>query len=246
MHDTGTPPQFSLGKPPDMLEVPHSDRRGSQGAVNIISDHITFGGTKRSELRALHRLASRLPANAVVVEIGSAQGRSTLVLAHAVCNGNGGEVFAIDPFEPDAAIPSALTNNEAALRENIARSGFTNITIIKDFSSNVGRWFDRPIDLLFIDGDHRYEAVKADFDLFEPKIVDGGILAMHDVGVGAGPRRVAFEAIYGSPRFSGLHTVRTMLIARKTDGERWTQPYYRAKHAAYYGLSLLARRLRPG
>ena len=246
MHDTGTPPQFSLGKPPDMLEVPHSDRRGSQGAINIISDHITFGGTKRSELRALHRLASRLPANAVVVEIGSAQGRSTLVLAHAVCNGNGGEVFAIDPFEPDAAIPSALTNNEAALRENIARSGFTNITIIKDFSSTVGRWFDRPIDLLFIDGDHRYEAVKTDFDLFEPKIVDGGILAMHDVGVGAGPRRVALEAIYGSPRFSGLRTVRTMLIARKKNGERWTQPYYRVKHAAYYGLSLLARRVRPG
>jgi len=228
-----------------MLNVPHSDQLGSRGTVNIISEHITLGGTKRSELRALHRLASCLPSDAVVVEIGSAQGRSTLVLAQALCDGNGGEVFAIDPLVHNEAIPSAQAHNETALRKNIALSGLTNIEIIKDFSSDVGQWFDRPIDLLFIDGDHRYDRVKADFDIFEPKVVDGGIIAMHDVGVCAGPRRVAHEEIYGSSRFSRLRTVRTMLFARKEPGERWTQPFHRAKHAAYYRLSLLARQVLP-
>lgn len=37
------------------------------------------------------------------------------------------------------------------------------------------------IDFLFIDGDHSYEGVKQDFNLFAPLVKPGGIIALHDI-----------------------------------------------------------------
>lgn len=209
-----------------------------------VSRHIAFGGTRQAELRALYVAASRLPGNATVVEIGSAQGRATLVLAQALCDGNGGIVHTIDPMVYNKSIASTWVDNEPILRENIARSGLRNIEVIKDISSRVGTRFDRSIHLLFIDGDHSYEAVRSDFELFEPRVVSGGVIALHDVGVCAGPRRLAREEVYGSPRFSGIRTVRTMLVAVKRPGPRGSQWFHRTKHGAYYLAASLAGRLR--
>ena len=37
------------------------------------------------------------------------------------------------------------------------------------------------LDLLFIDGDHAYEGVKRDFELYSPLVRRGGIVAFHDI-----------------------------------------------------------------
>jgi predicted O-methyltransferase YrrM len=39
----------------------------------------------------------------------------------------------------------------------------------------------RPVDFLFLDGDHRYEAVRRDFELYVPLVREGGIVALHDI-----------------------------------------------------------------
>ena len=39
----------------------------------------------------------------------------------------------------------------------------------------------RPVDFLFIDGDHSYEGVKKDWDMYKPLVREGGIIALHDV-----------------------------------------------------------------
>lgn len=44
--------------------------------------------------------------------------------------------------------------------------------------------FPEGVDFLFIDGDHSYEGVKADFDNFSPLVRPGGIIAFHDIGAG--------------------------------------------------------------
>jgi len=41
---------------------------------------------------------------------------------------------------------------------------------------------DKKIDFLFIDGDHRYEAIKNDYNLYSPLVRDGGVIAFHDIG----------------------------------------------------------------
>lgn len=40
---------------------------------------------------------------------------------------------------------------------------------------------DEPLDFLFIDGDHRYEGVKNDAELYMPLVRDGGVIAWHDI-----------------------------------------------------------------
>jgi cephalosporin hydroxylase len=40
---------------------------------------------------------------------------------------------------------------------------------------------DRPVDFLFIDGDHSYDGVKRDFELWSPLVRPGGIIAFHDM-----------------------------------------------------------------
>jgi predicted O-methyltransferase YrrM len=38
-----------------------------------------------------------------------------------------------------------------------------------------------PLDVLFIDGDHSYDGVRADFERYAPLVRSGGIVALHDI-----------------------------------------------------------------
>lgn len=40
---------------------------------------------------------------------------------------------------------------------------------------------NHPIDFLFIDGDHRYDGVKRDYELYMPLVRPGGLIAFHDI-----------------------------------------------------------------
>ena len=40
----------------------------------------------------------------------------------------------------------------------------------------------RQVDMLFLDGDHQYESVKADFESHHARVRAGGIIAFHDAG----------------------------------------------------------------
>ena len=55
-----------------------------------------------------------------------------------------------------------------------------NLTFLRGFSSDIGREFRLPIDFLFIDADHSYEAAKADWQEWFPKVKKNGYVALHD------------------------------------------------------------------
>lgn len=40
---------------------------------------------------------------------------------------------------------------------------------------------DRPVDLLFLDGDHSYGGVSQDFNWYAPLVRDGGLVVCHDI-----------------------------------------------------------------
>lgn len=50
------------------------------------------------------------------------------------------------------------------------------------------------LDLLFIDGDHNYDAVLSDWLLYSPLVRPGGLVAFHDIGT-------TVEGYYGVPQF---------------------------------------------
>jgi predicted O-methyltransferase YrrM len=49
------------------------------------------------------------------------------------------------------------------------------LTKAKDFFE------DKPLDYLFIDGDHTYDGVKQDFEMYSPMVRPGGIIVFHDI-----------------------------------------------------------------
>ena len=118
----------------------------------------------------------------VIVEIGSARGKSSCSLALG-CRENGkGKVYAIDPHIPNPwSELSTSGNNEQFLRNRLKQYGLESFCeVVRDTSLNAAKTWKLPIDLIFIDGSHSYEGVKADFELFQPFFTEKTLVVFHD------------------------------------------------------------------
>jgi predicted O-methyltransferase YrrM len=58
--------------------------------------------------------------------------------------------------------------------EGDSHSAETKNAVVKELGGN-------RLDVLFIDGDHSYEGVRADFEQYAPLVRPGGIVALHDI-----------------------------------------------------------------
>lgn len=133
-----------------------------------------------AEGELLFSLAASCPAGGTIVEIGSWKGKSTTWLGEGAGRTRGIRIFAIDPHEPYLADPQADSLRD--LRANLERLALTElVTPIVARSQAAAASFDQAIDVLFIDGDHEEEPVKADVALWLPKVRPGGSIALHDV-----------------------------------------------------------------
>jgi len=81
-----------------------------------------------------------------------------------------------------------------------------NTLLIRAYSPEVATcWNAKMEDIIFLDGDHRYEAVKADIAAWLPKIRPGGLLCGHDYstrGNNVGVKK-AVDEVLGSTVFIG-------------------------------------------
>ncbi len=163
----------------------------------------------------LHRLAQLNPGKGVIVEIGSWKGKSTIWLALGSMAVGGEKVYAVDPHTPLLEEGYAVDTG-AEFRKNIEEAGVSGhvIPLVKT-SEEAAQGWDKPVKLLWIDGDHRYEYVKRDFLLWEPHVIEGGIVAMHDTIRKKGPKRVLWESIFRSHRFQDISIVDNITAARK-------------------------------
>ncbi len=100
-----------------------------------------------------------------VLEIGVRRGTSTKAILRGITERLGtGHLYSIDIDKRDDAVDSKLKENW---------------DFIMGDSKSVG--WDKPVDILFIDGDHTYNGVKADFEKFFPFVKEGGLVLMHDI-----------------------------------------------------------------
>jgi alkanesulfonate monooxygenase SsuD/methylene tetrahydromethanopterin reductase-like flavin-dependent oxidoreductase (luciferase family) len=116
----------------------------------------------------------------VMVEVGCYVGDSTEIWAQ-----NCKEIHAVDPWLNgyDDTDPSSynipMKTIEAQFDELLPQ--YPNIIKHKMKSVDAAALFDdESLDFVYIDGDHRYEAVKDDIDAWLPKVKKGLIIAGHD------------------------------------------------------------------
>lgn len=138
-----------------------------------------------------------------VLEIGSYTGGSTAFLCTLATDC----VVSIDLPNPLGCGPSmlqsyqrnaALTRRFPHFRGIIGDSHDSETLMMVKNALN-----DRPVDLLFIDGDHSELGVRSDCAMYGPLVRPGGVMAFHDIATTHDPRCegiVAFWKKVGGPK----------------------------------------------
>jgi predicted O-methyltransferase YrrM len=177
---------------------------------------------------ALYLTASRLPADACVVEIGSWVGVGTCYLACGLRAGRGGRVYAVDTYrgstldaKSQAAWAASVTKLGGStlplLRKHVAAFGLEDLVVPIEADSvrAAAQWTGAGIDLLYIDGDHLYEAVRADFESWWPRVKPDGVMIFHDYDDRhPGVKRLIDEVRAGPVKGASADQVGSLLTVR--------------------------------
>ncbi len=130
---------------------------------------------KKKEIVSFLEKAVKLPVHAVC-EIGTGQGGTTYLLTRIA--------------EPDATLITIDTMNDwnrKIVLRCLARTRQKMHVLIGDSTDpetveRVAKILGKlKLDLLFIDGDHAYDAVSRDFEVYSKFVRKGGWIALHDV-----------------------------------------------------------------
>jgi predicted O-methyltransferase YrrM len=141
-------------------------------------------------------LADHAKGRRTIVEIGPYQGRSTRALADANDSGN---VYSIDTWDSTWSGGRSDASTRAAFRRNC--SDLMDRVMPIEWDSQRGLPPDlrgMSVDMLWIDGDHAYEAVASDIRNFAPLVRAGGLICGHDYCVWHPEVMRAVDEAYGT------------------------------------------------
>ena len=157
-----------------------------------------------------HRLWDRarvLRPGAKIVEIGSFRGRSAIVLARAASPGV--EVVAIDPHAGNDRGPQQIrgTTDEGdadhhafvAILERADVAG--RVRHVREPSRAALGAVDGPVELLYIDGAHRYAPARDDIGRWGARVPAGGTMLIHDSFSSVGVTLALARLLFGSARW---------------------------------------------
>jgi predicted O-methyltransferase YrrM len=172
----------------------------------------------------LYELARACTGRGVIVEIGSFKGKSTIWLASGSKAGAGVRVYAVDPHTGCPDLYEQYGDQIWTLpefKENVERAGVADVVSpIVATSEDAAREFSDPVELLFVDAEHAVDFVRADLAAWMPKVLEDGVVALHDTGRGQQPLVVAAETLYAGRGFRDVRFVDTITYARKTSRSR--------------------------
>jgi predicted O-methyltransferase YrrM len=193
------------------------------------------GWLTEHEALALFTCAAGIKAESpVVVEIGSYLGKSSVCIAGGLLFNPRGRLYCVDPFDQtdeDMYLTERDRKKVGSLYGRFVANTweYRNLYIRKGFSSALAdsSSIPRELDMLFIDGNHSYGAVRADIFNWVPRLKPGGILAMHDVELppDGNPHvlRVVADLGIGNPQLGWQNTthVTTLYLTQRTE-KPWT------------------------
>ena len=131
-----------------------------------------------------------------ILEIGSYCGKSTIYLAAGVREAEADSVvFSIDHHrgseehqpgeeyhDPRFVDAEGRVDTLSAFRTTIEQADVGDVVVgVVGDSEQVAKHWSTPLGMVFIDGGHSSGAARTDLELWSPRIVSGGLLAIHDV-----------------------------------------------------------------
>jgi predicted O-methyltransferase YrrM len=206
------------------------------------------GWLTREQAERLWAAASGLAPGSRVVEIGSYRGRSTIVLASAVPPGV--EVIAIDPHGGNDRGPRQVhgagedgERDHAAFTANLAAAGVGDrVRHLRKPSQRASGDVPGSVDLVYVDGAHRYVPALADLRAWGAKVTDGGTLLVHDAfsSVGVTLALLSGPVFGGRFRYVGRSgSLAEYRRARLRPAERARNTGRQLAELGYFGRNLL-------
>jgi len=143
----------------------------------------------------LYKLTLNASKTGPCLEIGSYCGKSAVYLGTA-CKENGSVLFSLDHhtgseeqqlgeeyFDPELLDQeTGKIDTLRFFRKTIAEFDLEDAVIpIVGHSELVGRTWQTPLNLIFIDGSHAYESVLNDYKIWAKHLIIGGYLLFHDI-----------------------------------------------------------------
>jgi predicted O-methyltransferase YrrM len=182
---------------------------------------------------ALHDAALDASKRGPVMEIGSYCGKSTVYIGTA-CQLNGAALYALDHHygseenqkgweHHDASLHDAETDklNTFPLFRRTLRMAWLEDTVIPLVAPSkvVSNGWATPLAMVFIDGGHGMEPAMDDYRHWSPRIIPGGILAIHDVFPdpkdGGRPPYEIYKLAIASGLFEEEQAVKSLRILRR-------------------------------
>jgi len=174
----------------------------------------TPGFMPEDEARALYAAALAGAEAGDLVEIGTYQGKSAILLAGAARAG-GRMLLTVDHHrgseehqpgweyhDPELVDPTVgLIDTLPLARRSLALAGVEDsVMLVVGRSGDVARLWTGAAGFVFIDGGHTDAAAQTDYEGWAPKLVAGGVLAIHDVfpdpeDGGQAPYRIYLRAL---------------------------------------------------
>lgn len=186
--------------------------------VESVSD--IDGWLTPGQAAALYRAARRCPENGTIVEIGSFRGRSTVVLASAAPDG--AAVVAIDPHAGNDRGPQEIEgfaaeadSDHQAFERNLSAAGVSErVTHLRVFSEDALALLEGEIDVLYVDGAHRYAPARADIVNYGRRVRDGGTMCIHDSFSSIGVTLAILRVLVWSDRWAYAGRSRSLTTYR--------------------------------
>lgn len=162
----------------------------------MIDSSITPQRCDKEALCDLVREMKRIHGRCRVIEVGSWYGETATVLSEAGAD----EVYCVDhwkgsddPHDELAVQHKKFPRSEVWKTWCLNTMDYGNIFAITA-SSLMASQMPWAVEMVFLDADHSYEAVKADIREWSKRIVPGGILCGHDFNMFMGVRKAVEES----------------------------------------------------
>ena len=179
-----------------------------------------------------------------ILEIGSFKGKSTIILAKATEAAGHAKIYACDPLSL-----SCSTDPTDAVKEELPEIFYNNlqaygvqarVEFFQMRSDKLAETWNKPLKILWIDGDHTYTGVLNDLTLFEKHLKPGAIVCFHDVlHEFEGPIRIFMEKILLSSQYGDCGLCGSIGWGQFIGERTVTEQQWRYKLSNYSKLSKL-------